>query len=108
MVAPMLTVAVKQTWLALKVWPDGDRWKAALRIALPAAAIVALAGWLGGWLVCLVGALYHADGAVTWAAAKQPSDGRLALWYALCLATTVAAVAARVAARRQAQAGKGA
>lgn len=48
---PQLTVAVKQTWRALKIWPDAGRWKSASGIALPAAAIIALAGFLGGWLV---------------------------------------------------------
>jgi len=46
----MLVTAVKQTWRALKVWPDAGRWKAALGIALPAVVIVALSGYLGGWL----------------------------------------------------------
>ncbi len=46
----MLVVAVKQTWRALKVWPAAGRWKAALGIALPAVVIIALSGYLGGWL----------------------------------------------------------
>ena len=46
----MLGAAVKQTWRAMKVWPDAGRWKAALGITLPAVAIIALAGYLGGWL----------------------------------------------------------
>ena len=41
---------MKQTWRALKIWPDSARWKAAFGIALPAAVIMALAGFLGGWL----------------------------------------------------------
>lgn len=51
MVTPMLTVAVKQTWQALRIWPDAHHWKSALRIAFPTAVIIALAGLLGGWLV---------------------------------------------------------
>ncbi|MEH6827213.1 CPBP family glutamic-type intramembrane protease [Parasphingorhabdus sp.] len=46
----MLVSAAKQTWRALKVWPAAGRWKAALGIALPAVVIVALSGYLGGWL----------------------------------------------------------
>ena len=46
----MLMVAVKQTWRALTVWPDAGRWKAAFTIALPTAALIALAGFIGGWL----------------------------------------------------------
>jgi predicted Abi (CAAX) family protease len=46
----MLACAVKQTWRALQIWPDRDRWKAAAGLALPAAAIIALTGYLGGWL----------------------------------------------------------
>lgn len=46
----MPVAAVKQTWRALQVWPAAGRWKAALGIALPAAAIIALSGFLGGWL----------------------------------------------------------
>ncbi|AMO72347.1 CPBP family glutamic-type intramembrane protease [Sphingorhabdus sp. M41] len=42
--------AAKQTWRALKVWPAAGRWKADLAIALPAAVIIALSGYLGGWL----------------------------------------------------------
>jgi len=42
--------AAKQTWRALEIWPTVDRWKSAIGIALPAAAIIALAGYLGGWL----------------------------------------------------------
>lgn len=42
--------AAKQTWRALKIWPAAGRWKSAIGIALPAVAIIALAGYLGGWL----------------------------------------------------------
>tara|TARA_R110001606_G_scaffold212905_1_gene360709 strand:+ start:4147 stop:4653 length:507 start_codon:yes stop_codon:yes gene_type:complete len=46
----MLTIVMKQTWRALQTWPDAGRWMAAMGIALPTAAIIALAGFLGGWL----------------------------------------------------------
>lgn len=46
----MLGGAAKQTWRALKVWPNAGRWKATLGISLPAVAIIALSGYLGGWL----------------------------------------------------------
>ncbi len=46
----MLVSAAKQTWRALKVWPAASRWKAALGLALPAVVIIALSGYLGGWL----------------------------------------------------------
>jgi predicted Abi (CAAX) family protease len=46
----MLVSAAKQTWRALKVWPAAGRWKAALGLALPAVLIIALSGYLGGWL----------------------------------------------------------
>jgi predicted Abi (CAAX) family protease len=46
----MLAVAVKQTWRALQIWPAASRWKAVSGIALPATAIIALSGYLGGWL----------------------------------------------------------
>ena len=42
--------ALRQTWRALKVWPDAKRWQSALAIALPGAAIIALSGYLGSWL----------------------------------------------------------
>ncbi len=44
--------AAKQTWRALKIWPAAGRWKSAIGIALPAVAIIALSGYLGGWLYC--------------------------------------------------------
>ena len=47
----MLIAAAKQTWRALGIWPAADRWKSALAIALPAAVIIALAGYIGGWVV---------------------------------------------------------
>lgn len=50
MVAAVAVAAVKQTWRALNVWPVAGRWKAALGVALPAAAIIALSGVLAGWL----------------------------------------------------------
>ncbi len=46
----MLAVALKQTRRALITWPDSGRWKSAVVIALPAIAIIALSGYLGGWL----------------------------------------------------------
>jgi len=46
----MLAVALKQTRRALITWPDSGRWKSAVGIALPAIAIIALSGYLGGWL----------------------------------------------------------
>ena len=42
--------AAKQTWRALRIWPSAGRWKSAVGITLPAAAIIALSGYLGGWL----------------------------------------------------------
>lgn len=39
-----------QTWRALRTWPDAARWTAALGITLPAAAIIALSGYVGGWI----------------------------------------------------------
>ncbi len=50
MVGRVPITAIKQTWRALKVWPGARRWKAALGVALPATAIIALSGYLGGWL----------------------------------------------------------
>lgn len=46
----MPIAAIKQTWRALLIWPDSGRWKAAFGVALPTAAIIALCGYLGGWL----------------------------------------------------------
>jgi len=46
----VLAGAVKQTWKALQVWPSAGRWKAVAGIALPATTIIALSGYLGGWL----------------------------------------------------------
>lgn len=43
-------LAVKQTWRALRTWPDAGRWQAAMALALPAFAIIALSGYLGDWL----------------------------------------------------------
>ncbi|WP_373490675.1 type II CAAX prenyl endopeptidase Rce1 family protein [Parasphingorhabdus sp.] len=45
-----MVVPIKQTWRALKVWPAAGRWKAIAALALPTMAIIALAGYLGGWL----------------------------------------------------------
>lgn len=42
--------ALKHSSRALQVWPDRRRWVAAAGLALPATAIIALAGYLGGWL----------------------------------------------------------
>ena len=42
--------AVKQTLRALQIWPDAARWQAAMALALPAVALIALSGFLGGWL----------------------------------------------------------
>ena len=50
MVATALLAAVRQTRRALGTWPDRKSWKSALAIAAPATAIVALSGYLGGWL----------------------------------------------------------
>lgn len=46
----MLAMAARQTWRALQVWLDVRHWQSAMAIALPAAALVALCGFLGGWL----------------------------------------------------------
>jgi len=46
----VLAGAARQTWRALQVWPNAGRWKAALTIMLPTVAMIALAGYLGGWL----------------------------------------------------------
>lgn len=43
-------LAVRQTRRALETWPDAGRWQSAFAIALPAIAIIALSGYLGGWL----------------------------------------------------------
>ena len=50
MVATALLAAVRQTRRALGTWPDRKSWKAALALAAPATAIIALSGYLGGWL----------------------------------------------------------
>jgi predicted Abi (CAAX) family protease len=42
--------AVRQTRRALETWPVASGWKSAFGIALPAVAIIALSGYLGGWL----------------------------------------------------------
>ena len=42
--------ALQQTWRALQKWPDAGRWQAAAGIAIPAVLIIALSGYLGGWL----------------------------------------------------------
>ncbi|WP_417622833.1 type II CAAX prenyl endopeptidase Rce1 family protein [Parasphingorhabdus sp.] len=34
----------------MKIWPDAGRWKAAVGVAVPAAAIISLLGYLGEWL----------------------------------------------------------
>ncbi|MEH6791661.1 CPBP family glutamic-type intramembrane protease [Parasphingorhabdus sp.] len=46
----MAVIAARQTWRALTVWPDRARWTSASMVVLPAVAIVALSGYLGGWL----------------------------------------------------------
>ena len=45
-----MKLAFRQTYSALKTWPEVDRWKAAFGIAVPAAVIIALCGYIGGWL----------------------------------------------------------
>jgi len=45
-----MIVTAKQTWRALTTWPNASRWQAAFGIALPATVLIALSGYLGGWL----------------------------------------------------------
>lgn len=45
-----LTRSFRETWTALKYWPDGERWIAAIKVALPSLAIIATIGFLSGWL----------------------------------------------------------
>ncbi len=42
--------AVRETISGLKNWPDVSQWIAALKVAVPALAIIAAIGFLSGWL----------------------------------------------------------
>jgi len=42
--------SVRETWTALKVWPDAGHWIETVRAAFPALLIIALLGYLGGWI----------------------------------------------------------
>lgn len=46
-----MRIALQQTLLALRTWPDAGQWLSALRIAVPALLMVAGLGLLGEWLV---------------------------------------------------------
>ncbi|MEW4468169.1 CPBP family glutamic-type intramembrane protease [Parasphingorhabdus sp. JC815] len=41
----------QQTMAALKIWPERKQWSAALRVAIPALAIIAALGFLAEWLI---------------------------------------------------------
>lgn len=42
--------AVRETVTALKIWPEARHWRTSLSVGLPALALVAGLGLLGGWL----------------------------------------------------------
>ncbi|MEH6757261.1 MAG: CPBP family glutamic-type intramembrane protease [Parasphingorhabdus sp.] len=44
-------IAFRQTYAALKTWPDPQQWIAALRLAVPVLAVSVLVGILAQWLV---------------------------------------------------------
>tara|TARA_R110000772_G_scaffold57351_2_gene129924 strand:+ start:239 stop:742 length:504 start_codon:yes stop_codon:yes gene_type:complete len=44
-------IAFRQTRTALQTWPDVKQWIGALRLAVPALAMIALMGFLAQWLV---------------------------------------------------------
>lgn len=46
-----MKIAFQQTVTALKTWPDIKQWMMALRLAIPALAMVAALGFLAEWLV---------------------------------------------------------
>ncbi len=46
-----MKIAFRQTWTGLKIWPDGKKWIAAARLAIPSLAVIALIGFLAQWLV---------------------------------------------------------
>ena len=46
-----MQIALQQVIAALKTWPDGKQWISAIRLAVPAVAIIAALGFLAGWLV---------------------------------------------------------
>ena len=43
--------SVRETVSAIKYWPDGSQWIAALKVAVAAFAIMAAIGLLSGWLI---------------------------------------------------------
>lgn len=40
----------RETWAALKHWPDKEKWIAATKVAIPSLASIAAIGFLSGWL----------------------------------------------------------
>ncbi len=46
-----VVIAFRQTLTALKTWPDAAQWIAAVRLAIPSLLVIALLGFLAGWLV---------------------------------------------------------
>jgi predicted Abi (CAAX) family protease len=44
-------IEFQQTWAALKAWPEAKQWIAAVRLAVPSLAVIALLGFLAEWLV---------------------------------------------------------
>mgnify|MGYP000333142298 CR=1 FL=1 len=45
-----LTRSLRETWTALKYWPDAKQSVDAIKVALPSLAIIAGIGFLSGWL----------------------------------------------------------
>ena len=45
-----MQIAFRQTRTALQTWPDFKQWIGALRLAVPALAMIALMGFLAQWL----------------------------------------------------------
>ncbi|GAB5487834.1 MAG: hypothetical protein Pars2KO_14040 [Parasphingorhabdus sp.] len=45
-----LTRSLRETWTALKSWPDAKQSVAAIKVAVPSLAIIAGIGFLSGWL----------------------------------------------------------
>lgn len=45
-----MRVIFQETWTALKTWPDAKQWMTALRLGIPALAIIGFIGFLSGWV----------------------------------------------------------
>ncbi len=47
----IVRIIFQETIAALKTWPERKHWASALRLSIPALAIIGFIGFLGGWVI---------------------------------------------------------